>query len=102
MSVSLCGRTTHIHTFAHTLYTYMLMHPHRTLHANDEQRVVWSHSTYTYIYTHNTYICVCLHDIYIYMCVLNNHAETSRISCYGMASVSRIDRIIGLFCERAL
>ena len=48
-----------------------------------------------YIYV---YICIC---VYVHMCVYKyGNAHTS--ATYGVASVSRIDKIIGLFCKRAL
>ena len=52
----------------------------------------------TYVYTD---ICI---QIYIYM-PLHVHKDISHqmlIDCHGLATISRLLRIIGLFCKRAL
>jgi len=71
----------YIRTYIHTHVCIYLPVAHAPMQHN------W---TYIYIYTHiNIYIYV-----YIYVCI--------HIYRYGVASVSRIDKIIGLFCKRAL
>jgi len=71
-----------------------------------------------YLFLCILYISISMHiqiciDIYIYvcthMCVCNNVIDLrldislhARIYTYGVALVSRIDKIIGLLCKRAL
>jgi len=43
------------------------------------------------------YVCMCMHS-----CIWDHDATLHLIFGYGVASVSRIEKIIGLFCKRAL
>ena len=79
---------------------------------------IWSNAhVYVCIYiwsgTHNICTYMCMYLIYIYSYAIQIHVSTNMISCTcicwyihiiwnGVASVSRIDKIIGLFCKRAL
>jgi len=70
---------------------------------------IFVHIVYIYKYAYTDmyryiYIYVCTH-----MCVYNNVIDLrldislhARIYTYGVALVSRIDKIIGLLCKRAL
>jgi len=51
-----------------------------------------------YIYTHTTYICT----TYIYIRCMTSAESPQTVYTYGVATVSRIDKITGLFCKRAL
>jgi len=44
-------------------------------------------------------VCVCVH---VCVCVRLCVCVCASLSGYGVASVSRIDKIVGLFCKRAL
>jgi len=55
-----------------------------------------------YVHTHTDWVCICI-------CILMQQheeegleREVENINIYGVASVSRINQIIGLFCKRAL
>ena len=53
---------------------------------------------YIYIYTY-MYIYVYIY-MYVYLCIfIRTHIQ---INHYGVATISRLLKIIGLFCERAL
>jgi len=79
-----------------------------------------SGSTHIYMFIHiyvYVYACVIVHAymiIYIHACTeinlcsytIHTHARMydtcGKVFAYGVALVSRIDKIIGLFCKRAL
>jgi len=49
------------------------------------------------------YTCICVYvRVYACMCVYSLHLCTCIICNYGVASVSRINEIIGFFCKKAL
>jgi len=45
-------------------------------------------------------VCACVCAVCVYVCAVN--AGSARVVCYGVATVSRLLKIIGLFCKRAL
>ena len=71
----------HIHAFMYTPTIFMNIHKYSHLHT----------------YTHTIFI-----HIHVYIHAYRRHSSSQPIGCYGVASVSRIDKIIGLFCKRAL
>jgi len=93
--------STHTHTHTHI--------PHTHTHTTHTQTHTHTHTTHTHTqHTHAVHVSCCgscLHPTtHITSCSISTHAyiilDFSRLN--GMATFSRIDKIRGLFCKRAL
>ena len=59
---------------------------------------------YLYIHVH-VFICTCTYTylhVYIYMPYTGTQRYGAFNACYGVATISRLLKSIGLFCKRAL
>jgi len=94
---------TYIHICIHTdMYVYIHIHIHALTQMFAHHRVKsYTHvyHTFTYIYSY-IYIYVYAYvNIYVYIHV---YIHTCHTNTYGVALVSGIDKMTGLFCKRAL
>jgi len=80
---------THTHTHIHThTHTYTHIHTHAHTHVE-----LYTHThTHTHIHTH-TYIHIHTHTFWVVVFVHDGEEP------YGVATVSRIDKIIAFFCR---
>jgi len=84
---------THTHTRTHT-NTHTRTHTHTHMHSHMHSRVTSVTYMHTYFHTH-THIHIHTHT--------HTHAYTHKHACirdwYGVATISRLLKIIGLFCR---
>jgi len=92
---------THTHTCRHLqIHVYRWVHPLKYLFTYTYIPIV-RHFTHTHItHTHKVYT-------YIYMCICTPTytcipSSIPAFRCYGVAPISRLFEIIGLFCQRAM
>jgi len=77
-------------------YVYIYIHKHITnMYIYRYGCGAFRICTYTYIYM---YIYICIYNMYIYKHTIVAFYH----GCYGMATISRLLKITGLFCKRAL
>ena len=99
-----CIHIRHLHTY---IYTYICIYLHICIHIHIHIHIhicIYAY-TYTYIYTHIythifTYVHINVWHTYkqMYICI-HNDVKTYK---YGVATISRRLKIIGLFCKRAI
>ena len=82
--------TTHSHI---TRYTYAYMYTTSIYHTTEDTAM----SLYVCVYTCTLYLCVYTSTLSPYACVLEASHTT-----YEVPTISRLLKIIGLFCKRAL
>jgi len=90
---------THAHTRVHAR-TYARTHArtHTRTHAR-----AWARTQHTHTHTHtHVYIHVYVDQLAKQSSYSSKHVSAWALYCYGVASMSRLLKIIGLFCKRAL